>query len=125
MMTGKMNKNFLEIFQNQMAIQDYLLKSNGYKDLIKDNSITVPFDCPELFAHHTLWLFSELGEVLQADKRWKSSRNNEYNKENKLEEIADCFIILMNVCLFSGFDYEIIGKAIVEKQIKVIDRLSK
>jgi NTP pyrophosphatase (non-canonical NTP hydrolase) len=58
---------------------------------------------------------SELGEVLSSDKRWKNFRNDKLDLENKREEIADCFIVLMNVAIFSGFTAEEVESSILKK----------
>lgn len=67
----------------------------------------VPIDNPEMLAHHMLGLVSELGEVAQADKRWKlNKRNTHYDRNNKVEEIADVLIFLINICLYSDISAE-------------------
>ena len=66
---------------------------------------------------------SEIGEVLDADKRWKSHRNDKYDKNAKLEELADCFVVLMNIAMFSGFDGDDLANAIQQKLGVVSDRL--
>ena len=84
----------------------------------------VPSDNPEMMAHHLLGLITEIGEVAQADKRWKKNkRNDHYDRENKIEEIADVAIFLINICLFSNFDADELYDAI-ESKIRInIDRL--
>lgn len=75
-----------------------------------------PIDDPELFAHHLLGLITEVGEIAQADKRWKKNgRNKFYSRKGKKEEIADAFIFLMNVCLYSDIDSEEFVKAVENK----------
>ncbi len=83
----------------------------------------VPADNPSVMAQHLFGLLGEVGEVSQADQRWKTNgRNTHYDKENKLEEIADCFIYLLNVCIYSDFtDYDLLD-AVKEKQDKNIRR---
>lgn len=65
--------------------------------------------------YHITAMSEELGEVLKADKRWKTHRNTNYDPANKLEEIADCFITIMNIAMFSGFNDIDIAGAIVLK----------
>lgn len=60
-------------------------------------------------------LQEEIGEVLKADKRWKTHRNDHYDPENKLVEIADCLITLMNVTMYSGFTSEQLVNAVLDK----------
>ena len=79
----------------------------------------VPVDDPEMLAHHMLGLVTELGEVAQADKRWKKNkRNDHYDKNNKLEEIADVLIFLLNICLYSNITPEELLEA-AENKIKI------
>ena len=42
---------------------------------------------------------------------------------NKLEEIADCFIVLMNIAMFSGFDGNQLTDAIINKLNEVSERI--
>ena len=84
--------------------------------------MTVPVDDVGLASYHVQQLMSEIGEVLEADKRWKSHRNDKNDKDGKLEELADCFIVLMNMVMFSGFDGNDLEEAIEKKLKKVSDR---
>ena len=78
------------LYQDQVEFQKLL----GNNDIPKDD--------PNEMAHHLLGLVTEVGEVSQADKRWKKNkRNKHYNFQEKLDEIADCFIFLLNVCIYS------------------------
>lgn len=77
--------------------------------------ISLPSDDVKWFAYHTNAMVEELGEILKADKRWKTHRNSYYSEEEKLEEIADAFITLMNIALFSGFDYCKTAQAVLLK----------
>ena len=62
----------------------------------------IPRDDPNEMAHHLLGLVTEIGEVAQADKRWKKNRRNQhFNYAENLDEVADCFIFLLNVCIYS------------------------
>ena len=86
---------------------------------------SLPIDSISLSSYHILQLMSELGEVLDADKRWKNFRNSKYDKDAKAEEIADCFIVLMNIAMFSGIDAEDLVNALVNKIEIVNERISK
>lgn len=83
----------------------------------------LPIDNPEMFKYHTMFLMEELGELIKTDKRWKHFRNTKYDCGDKLSELADCFICLMNVALFSGFNGEEIREAIINKIFKNYSRL--
>lgn len=89
----------------------------------KEDYTKLPFDNTQLFSYHVQQLISEIGEVLAEDKRWKNFRNGKYNKDAKLEEIADCFIVLLNIAIFSGFYPEELVRAITEKINKVHTRI--
>ena len=66
----------------------------------------------------------DIGEECgKQDKRWKSHRNDKYDKNAKLEELADCFVVLMNIAMFSGFDGDDLANAIQQKLGVVSDRL--
>jgi NTP pyrophosphatase (non-canonical NTP hydrolase) len=92
------------IFEKQEQFQSEV---TGIKQLPTDNV--------SWFSYHTNAMLEEMGEVLKADKRWKTHRNHEYNPENKLEEIADVFITAINISIFSGFSGEDIELAILKK----------
>lgn len=77
-------------FDKQLEFQAMIGESN------------IPRDDPEMFAHHLLGLTTEVGEVAQSDKRWKrNGRNKHYDKKEKLDEISDCFIFIMNLLIYS------------------------
>ena len=121
-MNGKKSKSLNDLFTCQMKNQDKFLRSGIY-DRFKDKAtMTVPVDDVGLASYHIQQLMSEIGEVLEADKRWKSHRNDKNDKDGKLEELADCFIVLMNMVMFSGFDGNDLEEAIEKKLKKVSDR---
>lgn len=124
---GKMKNNsnvtLVDLFSLQMDNQTKMLM-NGMYDIFKlDDTIAVPVDDTKLMSYHIQQLMSEIGEVLEADKRWKNFRNQKYDKDAKLEEIADCFIVLMNVTMFSDVNGEELTQAIINKLNKVKERL--
>lgn len=97
------------IFNHQMLYQHMVLTK------IKDETTTLPTDNVEWFSYHIQAMVEELGEVMKADKRWKTHRNESYNKDEKKDELADVFITFINLCLFSGFSVEEIKQAIFKK----------
>lgn len=120
-----MSKSLVDLFNEQSDNQNNMLKKGMYDKCI-NNSVSdysVPIDVPSLSSYHIQQLVSEIGEVLDADKRWKNFRNEKYDKEAKAEELADCFIVLMNVCMFSGLSGEDMEKAISNKIDKVSERI--
>lgn len=126
-MSGKKTNNFItlaDLFALQQMNQDKMLTSGLYDGLKSTDTTSVPIDDPKLMSYHVQQLISEVGEVLEADKRWKNFRNRKYDKEGKLEEIADCFIVLMNIAMFSGFDADELAETITKKLDEVWDRLS-
>ena len=120
MMNGKIN--FEEIYKKQMQNQNRMLVLGLYEN---ENAVEVPFDDVKISSYHIQQLISEIGEVLSADKRWKNFRNEKYDKENKLEEIADCFIVLMNISMFSGISYDMLIEKLNEKVEIVKERTSE
>lgn len=127
MMTGKMTMsesdvnaytNFKDLFDMQKSNQVNMLKNGMYDqyiDWVTKNERKLPIDHPQLASYHIQQLISEIGEVLDADKRWKNMRNDKYDKDSKLDEIADCFIVLMNITMYSGFDCDALMNAIGNK----------
>ena len=106
--------------QNQMD----MCKFGMYEGFIEKEDYTkLPFDNTQLFSYHVQQLISEIGEVLAEDKRWKNFRNGKYDKDAKLEEIADCFIVLLNIAIFSDIYPEELAKAISNKIDKVHERI--
>ena len=95
-----------QLFQEQLDFQRILRKDDfkGYEDN------------PEEMAKSILGLFGEAGEVLQEDQRWKSNgRNTYYDRDAKIKEIADCFIFLLNVCIYSDVTSFELSNAVSEK----------
>ncbi len=124
-----MSKTLADLFGQQAGNQQAMLK-NGMYDKFVDNGYQIgeeglPVDRPMLASYHVQQLVSEIGEVLDADKRWKNFRNEKYDKVAKAEELADCFIVLMNICMFSGLSGEDMENAISEKIDKVSARISE
>ena len=74
-----------------------------------------PGDNLHQFSYHVQAMVEELGEVMKADKRWKTHRNTRYEPEEKLDEIADVFITAMNMAIHSGFSAGAIEEAIEKK----------
>lgn len=83
----------------------------------------IPWDVPQIAAYNILHLTSEVSEILQSDKRWKSIRKNHVDKQNKLEEIADCFICLFNIAIWSGFEAQELLDAIIAKSNTYTERI--
>ena len=117
-------KTLKELFDIQAGNQREMLKSGMYAGQVGGPiDVELPMDSVSLSSYHIQQLVSEVGEVLTADKRWKSHRQDNYSSSEKLEEIADCFIVMMNIAMFSGFDGEDVTKAIVDKLDVVAKRI--
>lgn len=114
-----------QLFNTQLVTQDKLISKGVYDRYKDEHTVTVPVDDVGLASYHIQQLMSEIGEVLDADKRWKSHRNDKCDKQAKLEELADCFVVLMNVAMFSGFDGNEFAKAVEQKLGVVSDRLGE
>lgn len=96
------NKPFEGIFELQAKFQE----------LVEGDH---PHDDPSKFEYHIAAMVEELGEVLKADKRWKTHRNAAHNVEEKLDEIADVFITAINLALWSGFTIDEVIRALNNK----------
>lgn len=117
------NITLKELFDIQAGNQREMLKAGMYYQVGGPIDMELPMDSIALASYHVQQLISEIGEVLTADKRWKTHRGHDYNSQNKLEEIADCFIVMMNIAMFSGFDGIDVTKAIEEKLDIVAKRI--
>lgn len=119
------SKTLKELFDVQAGNQREMLKAGMYACQVGGPiDVELPMDSVSLSSYHVQQLVSEIGEVLTADKRWKSHRQDNYNSQDKLEEIADCFIVMMNVAMFSGFDGDDVTKAISDKLAVVAKRIN-
>ena len=125
MKNGKMNNlvSFQNLFNRQKANQIRMLQVGMYDSFKSKSTKTAPVDDIKLMSYHVQQLMSEIGEVLDADKRWKNFRNQKYDENAKLEEIADCFIVMMNIVMFSGFDGNQLVDAIDKKLTKISERI--
>lgn len=90
---------FKDMYQMQVDFQNTLVE-DGYAGLAEN--ITLPADDINIFKYSVLHLISELGEVLEADKRWKTSRNIKFVEGDKKKELIDCLIIVFNMLISSG-----------------------
>lgn len=105
MKNGKIkNATLKDLFQSQIDFQFKVTKVDE-----------LPVDDYKWYSYHMLAMMEELGEVLKADKRWKTHRNKTYNPDEKLEEIADIFITLMNICIFSDVPSHKLIQAVTNK----------
>lgn len=124
-----MSKALTDLFVQQADNQHEMLKNGMYDKFINNGcqigETGLPVDSTMLASYHIQQLVSEIGEVLDADKRWKNFRNEKYDKDAKAEELADCFIVLMNICMFSGLSGEDMEQAILSKIDKVSARISE
>lgn len=112
-----------QVLVDKHTYDDYM-SSNDYFELI-DCGTSLPYDSVQLCSYHVQQLMSEIGEVLDADKRWKNFRNEKYDPEAKLDEIADCMIVLMNLAIFSGFNATDLMSAVNAKLDVVSRRISE
>lgn len=116
---------FDNLFDEQVNFQQMLLDSGKYDNFTDNAKKRLPVDDVRLFSYHMQQIMSELGEVLAADKRWKSHRNETSSEmlEHKKEELADCLIVFMNLCIFSGISsreiLEVVARKINENYIRI------
>lgn len=114
-MNKKIDNGTLEmLFEIQKYFQNSILRKTCPEDNINE------------FSTQLVHMVSELGEVTQEDTRWKNNNRtkiyDEESKERKLNELADVFIICVNLFLFSGFDSEEAYEAIKAKMLNNIIR---
>lgn len=117
---GLTSLSFSELFKKQIDFQKSLLIRQGQIP----TSNALPVDDLNWFTYHSLAMIEEMGEVMKADKRWKTHSNCRYEKDEKLDEIADVFITAMNIAMYSGFSGEDIQNAISNKIDENIQRVS-
>lgn len=116
---------FGSLFDEQVNFQQMLLDSGKYDNFTDNTEKRLPVDDVRLFSYHMQQIMSELGEVLAADKRWKSHRNETSDEmlEHKKEELADVLIVFMNLCIFSGISskemLEVVARKINENYIRI------
>lgn len=114
---------FATLFNMQIKNQKQMFDKGMYEGFTSVNSNDLPNDDIRLMSYHVMQLMSEIGELLDSDKRWKNFRNEKFEKDEKLKELADCFIVLMNVTMFSGFSAGEIVQAIADKIVEVKRRM--
>lgn len=113
---------FATLFNMQMRNQELMMSAGLYDGFINGKE-QMPVDDTKLMSYHVLQLMSEIGELLDSDKRWKNFRNAKFEKDEKLKELADCFIVMMNVVMFSGFSAKEIVQAMADKIATVKERI--
>lgn len=119
-------KNFQTIYLLQKNFQESLLLKGKYKDFSNISKFQVlPYDDSRLFSYHIQQLISEIGEVLESDKRWKSHRNDKYDRRHKVSELADCFIVLLNLLIFSGIESDEFLNEVLLKMQKNTERVNE
>ena len=98
------------MFMCQQDLQDRLL------------NIKLPSDKPELISTYALGLVSEIGEVLQADKRWKNKTggdNKTVDHDSVKEELTDCMLYLINLIQACDVNAEEFFESFIKVQNKV------
>lgn len=121
--------DFGKLFKAQVENQRLMFEDGKYDSFMTDDELDeatesgFPLDSPSLASYHVQQLVSEIGEVLEADKRWKNFRNDKYDRDAKLDELADCMIVLMNIIMFSGFTADEAYEAIQTKIQVVNERI--
>lgn len=112
-----------EMPMKDMKVSDLFMMQVRLQKAMFDHNI--PSDSVEDFKYSVLALIGELGEVLEADKRWKNIRNGKYDREGKLDELVDCMAFMVNMVLFSGFTTEEFNEAFVTKNSRNFERFYK
>lgn len=124
-MKERIMEAFESLYYSQINFQQELMNKGKYDAFTDKQDAKLPSDDIHLFSYHMQQMMSELGEVLAADKRWKNYRNEttEEMLEHKKEELADCMIVLMNLCIFSGLSADevlgVVARKINENFIRI------
>ena len=115
---------FATLFEMQKRNQEAMMAKGLYEWFIYESE-NIPCDNIKIMSYHVMQLMSEIGELLESDKRWKNFRRDKFENDEKLKELADCYIVLMNITMFSGFSAADIVKAIADKIEEVNKRIGK
>lgn len=87
--------------------------------------VKLPNDRPDLISHYSLGLVSEIGEVLQADKRWKNltgGDNKTHNHKEVREELSDCLLYFINLVMACNIGVDEFFDSFIATQNKVRKR---
>lgn len=101
-----------KLYAKQIEFQEEVLEQRAGEG---QPVIAIPQDVLQWFSYHVQAMVEELGELMKADKRWKTHRNERYELEEKVDEIADVFITAMNIAIYSGMSGEELEKAVSKK----------
>jgi NTP pyrophosphatase (non-canonical NTP hydrolase) len=107
-----MADTFTGLYNSQLCFQELVLQKKPYSF---ENPEKLPCDSVSIASYHLQALAEEFGELVKSDKRWKNYRNTHYDKTNKCEELADCFITLFNIAMYSDIDSATLLNVIREK----------
>lgn len=102
-----------KLYEMQVKFQELVLAKQ-----LQENgkpAIALPQDDVNWFSYHIQAMVEELGEVMKADKRWKTHRNERFEYDEKVDEIVDVFITAMNLAIYSGISAEQLVTSIVSK----------
>lgn len=116
-----MSKLFADFFNDQVNFQKEVNENFGYGVKVE----RIPEDNIEIAKYHMLALMEEVGELIKSDKRWKNYRNTHFDKDNKLEELSDCFITLFNIAMYSGISAEELEIALTKKMDENVERIKE
>lgn len=106
---------------SDFTVQELFDLQSHLQNIMFDKKL--PTDSIEDFKYSILALISELGEVLDADRRWKNVRKKPLEEpDKKLDELCDCMAFLINAILYSGFSSKQFIVAFLTKNYKNIKR---
>lgn len=108
---------------SDMKVSDLFIMQERLQNVMFGHEL--PVDSVEDFKYSVLALIGELGEVMEADKRWKNIRSGKYDREGKLDELVDCMAFMVNMVLFSGFTAEEFNRAFATKNNRNFERFYK
>ena len=114
-----------ELYLLQLENQMLMIKNKVYDNHLLEGIEQIPADNPGMTSYHMLHLLSELGEVLEADKRWKSHRRDKFDLNEKQDEIMDLLIISLNLAIYSGIEINDLEQKLLDKMLTNRKRLEE
>lgn len=99
------------LFQRQIELQEKLY------------NVKLPSNVDALLGRYALGMFTEIGEAMAINKKWKDWRKtDEYDRQAFEEEIADIMIYLINFALASGVGCNDFLRIVDQKQKVILSR---
>ncbi len=92
------------------------------------SNLTLPCDIEDNFFYNVLLMFEEIGEILHTDRRYRREAyraTNNYNEREKISELADLFLIILNLIIYSGYELDTFLDIVQRKQTENLKNFVK